>query len=197
VAKTVNVQTNPNRVIALILMPSRCIEVGFVIDTNRINARGGQPNMTQIEKWHRDGVISLVISDIAFGEVGKGCGGCHRHEKASELIRTGTTKLRTAEEFELLNEIENIIFPAGTTKKNQENDVWIVFNAHKYGDILITEDHDILEKRESLLGLGVFGIKTDAEAVIYIQEQIKSRDERARQVASLTGADLPNWVGQD
>ena len=153
--------------------------------------------MTRIEKWHGDGVISLVISDTAFGEVGQGSGGCHRHEKASDLIITGTTRLRAEEEPLLLVEIERILFPAGAKNQNEANDVRIVFNAHKYGDILITEDRDILDEREALLGLGGFGIKTDAEAVVYIQEQIRSRDDRARQVASLTGADLPSWVGQD
>ena len=179
-------------------MPRRRIElIGFVMDTNRINARGKLPQMTQIEKWHQDGVISLVISDIAFTEVGKGKGGGQRRDKASGLIMTGTTRLRAEDEYKLLQEIGNILFPAGAKDLNEENDVRIVFNAHRYGDVLITDDRDILSKREALLALGVFGIKTDADAVVYIRELINSRDEQARLVASLSGADLPSWVGLD
>lgn len=181
----------------IISMPRRRFEIGFVMDTNRINAKGKLPNMTQIENWHRDGVISLVISDIAFGEVGKGSGGGHRHVKASGLIMTGTKNLGAEDEFQPLKKIENILFPAGAKNENQKNDIRIVFNAHKYGDILITDDRDILEKREDLLALGIFGIKTDAEAVVYIREQIKFRDEYAKLVASLSGTHLPPWVGHD
>jgi len=40
-------------------MPDRSVLLEFYIDTNRINARESLPYMNQLEKWHRDDVISL------------------------------------------------------------------------------------------------------------------------------------------
>jgi len=76
-------------------------------------------------------------------------------------------------------------------------DVLIVFNADKYQDILITEDKHILTKREQLSTLlGIRWIMKDFEAVAFVRKLIGHRDDAAKCVSRLTGADLPVWVGR-
>jgi len=53
-------------------MRSRETCVYFQIDTNRINSRGTLVAMNRLERWHRDGVIGLVMSDIAHAEAKAG-----------------------------------------------------------------------------------------------------------------------------
>ena len=79
----------------------------------------------------------------------------------------------------------------------------IVFNARKYGAILVTHDGaskrqpgGILGSREPLHALGV-SVMTAHEAVDYIRRRIAERDKRARRLASERGVKAPNWVGED
>lgn len=175
-------------------MPRRNIDVDFVIDTNRINARKSLKMMNHLERWHRDGVVGLVISETARAE----CSSSMRAEKASDYIFT-KNKLRAPEEYDRLRKISDILFPGiGAKCKNEENDVLIVFNAGKYGDILLTADGaskrqpgGILGKRTELAALGI-RVMTDSEAVAFVEGLIRSRDERAREVARRTGLALPD-----
>ncbi len=54
-------------------IPSRDIYLYFQIDTNRINSRRSLENMNRLEKWRRDGVIGMFMSDVANAEARDGC----------------------------------------------------------------------------------------------------------------------------
>lgn len=47
----------------------RYVYLSFHLDSNRINARGRLPAVTQLERWHGDGVIDLELSEVAHDEV--------------------------------------------------------------------------------------------------------------------------------
>lgn len=47
----------------------RYVYLSFHLDSNRINARGGLLAVTQLERWHGDGVIDLELSEVAHDEV--------------------------------------------------------------------------------------------------------------------------------
>jgi hypothetical protein len=103
----------------------------------------------------------------------------------------------------LLRQIEAILFPGGASTQGERNDVDIVFNAKKYGCVLVTNDGasrsqpgGILGNRQRLEALGV-QILTDEEAVACVHELILRRDERERGRALATGEPLPDWVGRD
>jgi hypothetical protein len=81
--------------------------------------------------------------------------------------------------------------------------VEIVFNARKYGCILVTNDGGsrsqpggILGNRERLRSLGV-QVLTDEEAVAFVRQLIQERDDRERERARFTGEPAPEWVGRD
>ena len=82
-------------------------------------------------------------------------------------------------------------------------DVEIVFNAIKYGRILITHDGGsrrqpgrILGHREQLEKLGAH-VVTDEEAVALVEQRIRERDRRLVGNSEHTGQPLPEWVGRD
>ena len=104
---------------------------------------------------------------------------------------------------ERLQQIERILFPQGAHNDNQRRDVEIVFNAGKYGAILVTNDGDsrsqpggILGNRAALAAIGI-RVVTDDEAVQMVREAIRNRDDMARKQAEYNGTPLPAWVGQD
>lgn len=157
--------------------------------------------MNKLEKWHRDDVITIIMSEVAQKEASVGDDPA-RKSKAYEYIFTETLA-STSGEKNRLQEIEKILFPAGAQSKNERNDVQVVFNAIKYEAILVTNDGGskrqpggILGNRENLQKLGA-KILTDAEAVQLVQELIEKRDERARKHSERTGELLPDWVGKD
>lgn len=118
--------------------PERHICRTFHIDANRVNARLCLVNMNRLEKWHKDGVITIEMSSVAQSEAAAG-GDHNRKSKAYEYIFT-ETHASTSGEKKRLQEIEGILFPAGARLDSERNDVSIVFNAIKYDAILITND---------------------------------------------------------
>lgn len=129
-------------------------------------------------------------------------GNHYRAIKAYGYIFT-MTESRTQKEAELLKRIEDILFPQGATTQNEKNDIEIVFNAWKYGCILVTNDGGsrrqpggILGNRDKLLYLGI-EVLTDEEAVTLIKQLIQERDRLECENSKITGKPLPEWVGRD
>jgi hypothetical protein len=178
----------------------RSVHRGFQIDTNRINARGGQLHMNRLERWNDDGVIEVIISETAATEAARG--GALQARKAMSYVQSQT--LATTEpEAVTMRKIEMAIFPGGAKSSSERNDVEIVFNAEKYSRILVTTDGGskrqpggILGARKKLAALGIT-VMTDAEACAYVEGLVAARDERARQAAREAGTVLPQWVGRD
>src|SRR5712692_9989938 len=182
-------------------MRSRFIYEYFQIDTNRINSRGSLENMNRLEQWHHNGVIGLLMSDVAQSEALAG-NDARRSRKAVGYIYSLTLE-QTKDDQKREALLEQILFPKGCQSQSDFNDVRIVFNAGKHGDILVTNDGGsrrqpggILGNRDTLARLGV-RVMTDAEAVKLVEESIKERDQEAKEDANSTGEPLPFWVGRD
>ncbi|MFX0195308.1 MAG: hypothetical protein ACFFCW_04220 [Candidatus Hodarchaeota archaeon] len=182
-------------------MPDRYLYLDFQIDTNRINSKANLSSMNILERWDQEGVIHIDMAEVAQEEATKGRDS-NRSRKAYGYIATETLA-STADEALLLKKIESILFPVGAANRNERNDVEIVFNAHKYGSILVTDDGGsrrqkggILGNRKNLAKLGI-RIMRDREAVDFIIKKIQERDERAKRIAIEFGKELPEWVGKD
>src|SRR5436305_8335915 len=100
-------------------------------------------------------------------------------------------------------QIERTIFPDGAEVKSERNDVEIVFNAYKYGAILVTNDghsksqpRGILGSRDDLAKLGI-SVMTADEAAGYIARAIVARDQRIFEHCYRLRIRPPEWVGQD
>jgi len=169
----------------------------FWLDTNRINASGRLPNVTQLERWRDDGVITLELSEVAQTEAMAG-GNPQRSLKALTHVTWGTTV-----DAELAQRIETILFPNGARNQNKRNDVLMVAMAMNCNACLVTADgasrtqpHGILGSRAALASLGV-QVMTDDEAVAHVRDRIAVRDKVARYKAQKLGVPLPEWVGKD
>jgi len=156
--------------------------------------------MNQLEGWHEQGVIQIEMAQPAQQEAA--CGSGDRARKTYDYVYT-MTMARTSQERESLRRIEEVLFPATALTTNEKNDVEIIFNAVKYGCILVTADGasrgqpgGILGSRTQLRQLGA-EILTDREAVERVRGLIARRDERARNECLRTGEALPPWVGMD
>jgi len=176
--------------------------MSFHIDTNRINARGSLPEMNLLENWESNGVITIDMSQVAFNEARDG-NSESRTNKTLKHIYTHT-HAHTSEEQRTLRRIQEIIFPEGIKNINQANDVEIIFNADKYGCILITNDGASKKQRGGILGnsdklMKILGIKVmnSNDAVEIVKECIRVRDEQCKIISNEFNEDLPNWVGQD
>lgn len=181
--------------------PERYVYLDFLIDTNRINARKGLKYMNILERWRESDVISIEMAEVAQDEAVES-GDSNRNEKAYTYIATQTLA-NSSEERRLLNQIKAILFPQGIKTRNERNDIEIVFNAHKYNCILITDDGGsrrqaggILGNRDRLAALGI-QVMRDYEAVELAKQKIIKRDLLARRIASVEGKPLPDWVGMD
>lgn len=166
----------------------------FQIDTNRINSRRSLGNMNRLERWRHDGVIGLVMSDVAHAEAIAG-GDSRRSRKARGYIYSISYDREPGAQ-QMQARIAQILFPQGCRGENDSNDVRIVYNALKYGYILVTADGVILRTRDQLEALGV-RVVTDAEAVAIVEDAIRERDAEARDDARSTREPLPSWVGKD
>ncbi len=172
----------------------------FHIDANRINARGKLEHVNRLEKWHSDGLIDVMMSRTAQAEAATGSE--IRMEKAYGYFFTMTDDLTQAEKNRR-GEISRILFPEAPENRNQQNDVDIVFNAGKYGAILVTNDGasrsqpaGILGHREELLAIGI-SVVSDREAVEIVLKAIALRDERIRRMCNANNESPPFWVGAD
>lgn len=173
----------------------------FMLDTNRINAKEKLPNMNKLEKWKKDGVINIIMSEVANREAKNG-NNFKRAEKAGEQIFSLTCEM-TPDENKILYKIKNIIFPKGPKDQSEKNDVEIVFNAYKYGCFLITDEGASKKQPRGILGskieLSEIGIQVmrDSEAVNLVENKIEERDRLAIEYSKMTNTPLPKWVGQD
>jgi len=177
----------------------RRINYRFLIDANRINARGDLQYMTIIEKWKMKRVVRVMMPQTAQNEAAQG--NQRRAKKAYGYIATMTES--NTEDIRLLESLEKILFPNGAKTQNEKNDVEILFNARKYGCVLITNDGGsnrqpggILGNREKLQKLGI-NVMTDKEAVEFIKQCIIERDNLERERSEFSGQPLTNWVGAD
>ncbi len=175
-------------------MRSRETNLFFQIDTNRINSRGSLTSMNRLETWHRNRVIGLVMSDIAYAEAKAGRN-ARRSQKVGGYIYSRSFE-REPKAHEMHKQVAEILFPHGCRDKSDVNDVLIVCNALHYQYILITADGVILRNRGALARLGL-RVMTDAEAVALVEEAIHDRDEEAREDAADAGEPLPFWVDKD
>jgi len=183
-------------------MQNRFTGLMFHIDTNRINARQRLGDMNKLEEWANNDVISLDMAEITLNEAVAG-NNKQRTKKALGYIYS-KTYATTPEENKLLQRIERILFPEGADTENKRNDVEIVFNAVKYGRILVTNDGDSKTQPNGILGnakrlkreVGVI-VVTDTEAVSMVRNRIEARDQNCRYHSKRTGEKLPEWVGRD
>lgn len=175
-------------------MRSRETYLYFQIDTNRINSRETLAAMNRLERWRRDGVIGLMMSDVAHAEAKAG-GDARRSRKAVGYIYSLSFE-DEPDAQEAQARIAAILFPQGCRTPADVNDVRICHNALRYQYILITADGAIHRKREALAQLGL-RVMTDGEAVGLVERAIRERDAEARDDAAATGTPVPSWVGTD
>lgn len=183
-------------------MEQRFIGLMFHLDTNRINAKQKLEHMNRLEQWAADDVIMLDMAEVTLNEASAG-GNTQRQAKALRFIYSETLAT-TPHEQEMLAKIEQIIFPEGTDNQNKRNDVEIVFNAAKYGRILVTADGDSKTQPGGILGNAellkeAVGVKimSDERAVQLVESRIHGRDARCRKRFELEGTPTPDWLGQD
>ena len=151
--------------------------------------------MNQMDKWKKDGVIVLIMPDVAHAEAKAGHN-AERSRKASRNVYTLSYPHEHAAR-EMQAQIAAILFPGGCRSQNERNDVLIVYDTWRERPYpLITADGDILQKREELKGLGIT-VMTDAEAVALVKKRIRERDDEARADAAYSGEPLPEWDGKD
>lgn len=165
----------------------------FQIDTNRINARGGKVHMNQLEKWEKDGIITILLSDIVSSELKQYSKG---FEKTSgQCFTMGFAEDEKNPEF---TKIQNILFPNGCKNENQMNEVPVVFHAYKYKFILVTNDGDSKSQPTGILGnalalqtqLNNFKVVRDSDAVNMVQSEIDKLNEYAKVYSQETGTIL-------
>lgn len=175
--------------------------IGFIVDTNCVNSRQQIEALNQLEQWSDNDLFQMLTTEVAQNEMLAGSNAV-RTAKAYGFIFTMSSDT-TEQEFNHRRQIERILFPAGATTKNENNDVEIVFNAGKYVRTLITTDGASKSQPGGILGhraeLAAIGIKvmSPAEAVTLVRDQIAFRDEYARRWATVTASSVPDWVGKD
>lgn len=169
------------------------------IDTNLINARQKLPSVNQLEKWVDEGVILMNISSTAFGEA-QADGNAMRTRKANQHIFTATPP--TVHSDPLYQKVESALFPDGARDENQRNDVRIVCEAAKYVAILVTGDGGSKTQPGGMLGNrhklhGLVQILSPDEAVAFVRQKIRERDEFNNRFVKEFGGELPPWTGRD
>ncbi len=172
----------------------------FHIDTNVINGRGKLPSMNQIEKWASDDVILVNMSGVSFKEALAGNNDARSKKTLAQIFTI--TDVDLPENDPLYQKIENAVFPGGAQTQNQKNDVKVVYEAAKYAAILITNDGGSKTQPGGILGnraklRDYLTIYSDHEAVEFIRQKIKERDDFNRRVVDEIGGTLPEWTGKD
>ena len=171
------------------------------IDTNLINARQKLAAVNQLERWYADWVILMNMSGTARTEALAG-GNVQRMRKANQQIFTVTdSENPNGARFKA---IEDVLFPGSARDENQRNDVRIVADAIHYAAILVTNDGasasqpgGILGHRDKLARRFRVRILTPDEAVAFVRDKIRERDDFNRQVVRELGGQLPDWTGKD
>ncbi len=90
----------------------RYVYLAFQIDANRINARQNLPLMNRLERWAKDDVISIEMSEQAQAEAA--VGDPTRAQKAYSHVYS-MTRATTPGEQERLRKIESVLFPEVST----------------------------------------------------------------------------------
>jgi hypothetical protein len=179
--------------------PERWCGAKVMIDANAINARQANAALNQIEAWRASGAVLHLISDPAYDEARKGSA-AHEAKAGRQLIGISH---HDAAEADLWKAIEKAIFPKGASTPSQRNDVEIVFQAHAWGYVLVTNDGNSRRQPGGILGaakaLGELGVAVmrPEEFVALTRLRIAKRDERVRQNCIVTQTPLPDWLGQD
>ncbi|AJY68674.1 hypothetical protein RW64_03205 [Geobacter sulfurreducens] len=116
------------------VMPKRDLGRVYHLDANRINARQQDKAVNQLELWHKNGVVFLEMSLMAYDEAcdGNAC----RAEKASDYSWVSTSW--EMKEWRII--LENILFPRGVKKQNESNDISILLLAKMANATLVTND---------------------------------------------------------
>lgn len=169
------------------------------IDTNLINSRQKLHAVNQLEKWVVDGVVLLNISSTASCEA-KADGNPQRVKKAHQNIFTDTPAADIQDSLYL--KVEAALFPNGAQNNNHKNDIRIVSEASRYEAILVTADGSSKSQPGGILGNrykleDVVKILSPEEAVDFIKQKIKERDDLNAQYVEEFGGTLPPWTGQD
>jgi hypothetical protein len=168
----------------------------FHIDANLINARQKLPAINKLEKWFEDEVILINMSGTARQETMAG-GNATRTRKVNQQIYTATPAGDPSDR--LYKKIERFLFPDGPRDSNQQNDVRIVFEATKYAAILVTGDGGSKRQPGGILGnrhklKDIVHILNQEEAVAYVKDKIRERDEFNLCVAKEFGGQLPESI---
>ncbi|MDO9478329.1 MAG: hypothetical protein Q7L07_16590 [Pseudohongiella sp.] len=182
-------------------MPSRYVYRQYHIDANRINSRQKVEAMNKLESWAHNGVIDILMSEVAMEEAAGGNSPARTKKAYGHIF--SYTESNGQSDAQRMTDIENAIFPAGCANQNQKNDVEIVFNSGKYCAPLITDDGasrsqpgGILGARAQLRKMGITVLRAE-EAISEIEDLIRSRDEFAHRVHQECGLELPDWYGRD
>lgn len=170
------------------------------IDTNLINSRGKVEAMSRLEHWAEDGLIALNISDTGLSEALAGNNAQRTRKALAQIYTINNISPDTSDP--IYQKIESALFPGGTKTQNQRNDVAIVREAAKWNAILVTSDGGSKSQPGGILGNRekikyYVTIMTADEAVTFVRNKIKERDEFNRRVAREYGCDLPEWTGSD
>lgn len=180
-------------------MEPRMVRLILHLDTNLINARQKLDAVNRLEKWYEDGVVLINMSSTAYGEAKAGYDEL-RARKADRQIFTMTRPGDSTDRAYRI--IERALFPDGAKDDNQRNDVRIVFEAAKYGAVLVTGDGGSRTQQGGILGnreklKDVVRIMSPDESVAFVQEKIRERDEFNARVVRECGGELPVWTGAD
>ena len=172
----------------------------FHIDTNLINARGKLDEMNQIEKWAEDDVILVNMSEVSFSEAQQGNNAARTKKTLNHIFTLIENQLDESDQT--YKNVASILFPDGIKNENQSNDVKIICHASHYQAILISNDGGSKSQPGGILGNAnalrdVATIMSPAEAVSFIQNKIKARDDHNHQVSEHTGNPMPEWSGCD
>lgn len=185
------------------LLPRHLGIPNFQIDTNSINGTQANADLNQIEKWMDAGVICLNMSHIARNEA-KQVNYIPRIRKADTQIFTIDEDLEngTLETPQHYEEVKNALFPSGAQSSSEENDVLIVCEAIKFSAHLITMDGNSKKQPGGILGNRTklrhrICIFTPKEAVEYIRNKIRDRDNFNQEFVRQYGGDLPPWTFKD
>jgi len=126
----------------------------FHIDTNLLNARQKNAEMNELEKMDKEELITLVWSETSQGEA---------LNKKTEIFRKkANAHIYTINESEnedgialedpMKQRIFEIMEINHLSSQNEVNDAEIVYEAHKYGAILITNDGASKSQPKGMLG---------------------------------------------
>jgi len=174
--------------------PFRGVGLGFMLDTNSINAKKGDANITRIQEWGNKRIISVILASDTVEELQRYRAG---DREAANYVRVEPDAARSTPP----ENIRQALFPKGYSddpkkRTNEEIDVWIIASAKKHGHTLITIDGAILEHAKELSTLGV-RVSTPAEAAQEVANKIKVRDDVDCQMYEEFGEELPDWHGKD